>query len=407
MTTYDRAIEQARDLLRWRSPLRTELWAARLAAEEDHDLLDRLTGSERPEAKLAIAALAALGAEAILPAPGPETDDLTTTPHEPPASRRPGEATTPSYAPPSDTSDTSDELTPPTPPTSDHSPSTDDEARRGPGDLTAPTPNGPDHPTPTHHEAPSRSDALAAVGREALEWLPAWAARMGQVVCEGAWYGRGDRHGEQVLAALAFRYANGKEPHLLVVGIDQAHGGLAVDAVVEEPKFLDDLDLAAAPEGVVAGRVLDAFEVTDMLMGAEVADGLPAVRTLALSRARSVPDPVRHAPDELFTAFDALPELPGAEEAFGALVDFLGERPLWWSPARVSAFLTSWLPREAILSDAAITAMPEVLRAWTRHLGDYQEVHDRIAAEAPRLPALMADPSLAGLAKRMANHRPE
>ncbi|MFD2349488.1 hypothetical protein ACFSTC_09060 [Nonomuraea ferruginea] len=170
-----------------------------------------------------------------------------------------------------------------------------------------------------------------------------------------------------------------------MVGIDQAHGGLAVDAVVEEPKFLGDLDLARAPADVVAGRVLDAFEVTDLLMGAEVADTLPAVRPLALARARSVPDPVRHAPDETFTAFDALPDTPGADEAFGALAEFLGARPLWWSPARVSVFLTSWLPREAILSDAAIAAMPEVLRAWTRHLGDHEEIHDRIAAEAPQV----------------------
>ena len=87
------------------------------------------------------------------------------------------------------------------------------------------------------------------------------------------------------------------------------------------------------------------------------------------------------------------------------LADFLGERPLWWSPARVSAFLTSWLPREAILSEAAIAAVPEVLRAWTRHVGDHGEIHDRIAAEAPRLPALMADESLAGLAKRIAGKR--
>ncbi|MFC5815834.1 hypothetical protein [Nonomuraea harbinensis] len=366
MTTYDRAIEQARDLLRWRSPLRTELWAARLVSEGDPDLLGELAGSERPEARLATAALATLE----LP------DDLITT-----ASATPYDAEAVQEIPTSD--EERDDLT---------AAAREDEER---DDLTATVPRTP----------PPYGVDLAVAGREALEWLPRWAARMGEVVCEGAWYGRGDRHGEQVLAALAFRYADGREPHLLVVGIDQAHGGLAVDAVVEEPKFLDDLDLARAPADVVAGRVLDAFEVTDLLMGAEVADTLPAVRPLALARARSVPDPVRHAPDETFTAFDALPDTPGADEAFGALAEFVGARPLWWSPARVSVFLTSWLPREAILSDAAIAAMPEVLRAWTRHLGDHEEIHDRIAAEAPRLPALMADESLAGLAKRIAASR--
>ncbi|MGI5274076.1 hypothetical protein ACQEUU_33420 [Nonomuraea sp. CA-218870] len=372
MTTYDRAIEQARDLLRWRSPLRTELWASRLAAEADQDLLDGLARSERPEARLALAALAAVDAADLLTPSDPDT---------PPTGQETDHPTLPDEADPTAHTPTSRET----------EPSVDGAGEVGAGEVGAGEVRAPD---------------LAGLGREALTWLPGWAGRMGRVRCEGAWYGRGDRYGEQVLAALAFRYANGKEPHLLVVGIDQAHGGLAVDAVVEEPTFLDDLGLAPAPEDVVAGRVLDAFEVTDLLMGAEVADSLPAVRALALSRARSVPDPVRHAPDETFTAFEDLPALPGADEAFGALAEFLGERPLWWSPARVSAFLTSWLPREAILGDAAIAAMPEVLRAWTRHLGDHEEILDRIAAEAPRLPALMADDSLAGLAKRVARSRP-
>lgn len=242
-------------------------------------------------------------------------------------------------------------------------------------------------------------------GREALEALPRWAARMGRVTCEGAWYGRADRYGEQALAALSFRYAGGKEPHLLVVAVDQARGGLAVDAVVEEVSFLGDLDLAAEDAAVVAGRVLDAFEATDLVLGAEVAPPLPAVRPLALSRAHAVPGPVRHAPHGVVTGFDALPDLPGAREAFGALVEFLGERPLWWSPERAHRFLTSWLPREAILSEEAVAAVPEVVRAWTRHAGGHGEVLALVDREVPRLPALMADDSLAGPAKRMALRR--
>ncbi|WP_049570241.1 hypothetical protein [Nonomuraea sp. SBT364] len=266
-------------------------------------------------------------------------------------------------------------------------------------------------------EEPSRRDGESAgspvtepylqAGADAVGSLAGWVALMGQVRCDGAWYGPADRYGEQTLAALAFRYANGKEPHLLVVGIDQAHGGLAVDAVVEEPKFLDDLELAPTEPGVVAGRILDAFEVTDLVMGAEVAETLPAVRPLALSRARAVPGPVRHQADDIVTRFHGIPDMPGAREAYEKLVEFLGDRPSWWSPARVSRFLTSWLPREAILSDAAVAAMPDVLRAWTRHHGDHPEILRRIDDEAPHLPALMADDSLAGLAKRIARqHRP-
>ncbi len=313
-------ITQARDLLRWRSPLRTELWASRLTTtwgqDEGEDFVEGLERTGRPESRLALAALAAVGA-----IPG----------------------------------------------------------REDPG-------------------------------------VPDWALRMGRVSCEGAWYGKADPYGEQVLGALAFRYENGKEPHVLVVGIDQVHGGLAVDAVVEEPKFLDDLDLAPASPGTVAARVLEAFRRTDSVLGAEVAETLPAVRHLAIARARAVQAsgaadravpadggadrvvPADGAADEEMSGF-VLPEVPGAREAFEALKEFLGDRPLWWSPDRAGRFLTSWLPREAILSDEAIAAMPEVLRAWT---GDRPEILRRIDADAAGLPELMADESLAGLRKRLA-----
>ncbi|MFF0775001.1 hypothetical protein ACFYUK_39375 [Nonomuraea wenchangensis] len=331
-STFRTAITQARDLLRWRSPLRTELWAARLMAdlepEQVEPFLRELTGDGSAEARLTLAALAAV-------AP-PEQDD-------------------------------------------------DAELSESPG-----------------------GSVFGRAAEGALDALPAWTARMGRVVCEGAWYGRADPYGEQILAALSFRYENGKEPHVLVVGIDQPHGGLAVDAVVEEVKFLDDLGLAAAEPGVVAGRVLDAFELGDRLLGAEVADTLPGVRALAVARARSVPGLVRGAGDdtaERFAELGGLPELPGAREAFGKLREFVGDHPLWWSPDRVSRFLTSWLPREAILSDAAIAAMPEVVRAWTRFNGDQPAVSRQIDEDAPRLAALMADDSLAGLGKRLAQTR--
>ncbi|QYC44323.1 hypothetical protein Nocox_33780 [Nonomuraea coxensis DSM 45129] len=354
-STFRTAIGQARDLLRWRSPLRTELWAARLLAdlEPEHvePFLRELTGDGGAEARLTLAALAAVAPQEQ-DHDVPRTDDGTGT--------------------------------------DDNRPGTDDDGL-GPG------------------ESPAGGSVFGRAAEGALETLPGWARRMGRVVCEAAWYGRADPYGEQVLAALSFRYENGKEPHVLVVGIDQPHGGLAVDAMVEEVKFLDDLGLAAAEPGVVAGRVLDAFELGDRLLGAEVADTLPGVRALAVARARGVPGLVRGAGDdaaERFAESAGLPELPGAREAFGKLREFVGDHSLWWSPARVSRFLTSWLPREAILSDAAIAAMPEVVRAWTRFNGDQPAVSRRIDEDAPRLAALMADDSLAGLGKRLARNRP-
>ncbi|MEU6711549.1 hypothetical protein ABZ897_08705 [Nonomuraea sp. NPDC046802] len=319
-TTFDAALAQARDLLRWRSPLRTELWAARLAGglepDEVEPFLRRLAEDGGTEARLSLAALAAVH-EAVESGGGPYTN---------------------------------------------------------------------------------AGGGMAAA-------LPGWVRRMGRVTCEGAWYGKADPYGEQVLAVLSFRYENGKEPHILVVGIDQPNGGLAVDALVEEVKFLDDLGLREADSRVVAGRILDAFELGDRIMGAVVADTLPAVRPVAIARAGVVPGLVRGAADDTAAEFDELPDVPGAREAFEKLVEFVGDRPLWWSPGRVSQFLTSWLPREAILTDAAIAAMPEVVRAWSRFLGGHAAVLRQVEEDAPRLPALMADDSLAGLGKRIAQNR--
>ncbi|NUW36073.1 hypothetical protein HTZ77_32350 [Nonomuraea sp. SMC257] len=324
------AITQARDLLRWRSPLRTELWASRLMAgqapAEARRFVQELVEADRPEARLALAALA------------------VTATTEPDASA-------------------------------------------------------------TEPDAAVAPDLYTAHGAEARDASPAWVRRMGQVDCDGAWYGKADRHGQQTLAVLSFRYRDGKEPHMLIVAIDQVNGGLAVDALVEEPKFLDDLSLEASEPRVVAGRILDALELTDRVMGAAVADTYPAVRPFALARALTVPDPVRPAPDDTLSRFHDLPATKGADEAFAKLAEFIGDRPLWWSPGRVSQFLTSWLPREAILSPDAISAMPDVVRAWSRFAGADPDVLRQVDSDAPRLAALMADESLAGFGKRLTRSR--
>ncbi|MFC5824272.1 hypothetical protein [Nonomuraea insulae] len=376
-TMFDTAITQARDLLRWRSPLRTELWAARLTAELETggkvaEFLRRAKEDGRQEARLALAALAAVNGPAEVSAR--EDDRYVGTQDD------------------------------------DHDPDAQDndrDAREQDGDREAGALDD------DHDASVQDGDRDAAVARPytvagagVADSLPGWVRRMGRVSCDGGWYGKADPYGEQVLAVLAFRYENGKEAHILVTGIDQPQGGLAVDALVEEVKFLDDLGLRKANPQVVARRILDAFELGDRILGATVADTLPMIRPLALARALSVADTgALSVTDDTVAAFQDLPELPGAREAFGKLVEFVGDRPLWWSPGRVSQFLTSWLPREAILSEDAIAAMPEVVRAWSRYCGDQPAVLRQIDEDVPRLPALMADDSLAGLGKRLAQNR--
>ncbi|GAA2213375.1 hypothetical protein GCM10009850_088370 [Nonomuraea monospora] len=386
-TTFDTAIRQARDLLRWRSPLRTELWAARLTAELEasgqvEEFLRRSAKDGGQEARLGLAALAAVNGPAEASTPLIAINDPAETGAPLGALNDPAETGAPLGAV-SDPAETGAPL----------------------GAVSDPAETGPLRGAmsdPAEIDAPSQP--YTAAGSGVAESLPGWVQRMGQVSCENAWYGKADPYGEQVLAVLSFRYENGKEPHVLVVGIDQPSGGLAVDALVEEAKFLDELELREAEPQVVAGMILDAFALTDQVMGAQVADTLPGVRSFAIARARSVSrqdDAVDRA-DTPVMGFDDLPDLPGAREAFGKLAEFVGDRPLWWSPARVSQFLTQWLPREAILSDEAIAAMPEVVRAWTRHHGGQAAVLRRIDEEAPWLAALMADDSLASLNKRLA-----
>ncbi|MBB3731238.1 hypothetical protein [Nonomuraea dietziae] len=384
---YREAVRQARDLLRWRSPLRAELWASRLAAASGPEgtaepLVIRATKDRTREARLLLTALAALSPSA--PEPQDEAD-TTEHPAEKPEGRPETGETTGAGTPTKAEGSVGAEQ-----PTGaeDHA-ATGGSTRAG-GTAGTEGPIGPEDSTGTG----GRVDAQGAGGE-------AWMGLMGRARVEGAWYGMADLHGEQALAILSFVYPNGKEPHLAVVAIDQAHGGFTVDAVIEEPKFLDDLDVRPADPALVAGRILDAFDLTDAVMGAPVADTLPAARAIVLARARAVEHPLRHAPDDTVTSFAGLPDLPGANEAFATLVEFVGDRPSWWSPARVTQFLTSWLPREAILSDAAVSAMPQVLRAWTRHLGDRPEVLQRVEADSRDLPQAMADELRFSLAKRL------
>ncbi|MEU7892784.1 hypothetical protein AB0B45_07950 [Nonomuraea sp. NPDC049152] len=338
---YRDAVRQAHDLLRWRSPLRAELWASRLAAEWHDDdgparsFVERATHDDTPEARLILTALASI---AQPPTAEPTTDETTAG------------------------------------------------------------------------EAPARG---TPVGEVADAPAARWMELMGRAQADGAWYGTADPYGEQALAVISFVYPNGKEPHLAVVGIDQANGGFAVDVMIEEPKFLDDLNVRPADPVRVAGRVIDAFELTDAIMGAPVADTFPQARAIVLARARTAEASRlgtkgargagggRWSPDDTVERFDDLPDVPGASEAFATLVEFVGDRPSWWSPARVTQFITSWLPREAIMSEAAVDAMPQVLRAWTRHLGDHPEVRERVDADSRDLPLLMADGLHFSLAKRL------
>ncbi|MFE3452848.1 hypothetical protein ACFXJ8_28370 [Nonomuraea sp. NPDC059194] len=404
---YRDAVRQARDLLRWRSPLRAELWASRLTAEWHDDdearrsFMELATRDDTPEARLITTALASV-------AQPPAADDVTdgdATANEISAAKTTGDE---AIAGELSTAET----------TSDETTASEISAAEATGDRV------PGSSTP----------AGEVLQDPALRWMEL----MGQAQPKSAWYGTADPYGEQALAVISFVYPNGKEPHLAVVGIDQANGGFAVDAVIEEPKFLDDLDVRPADPVRVAGRIINAFELTDAVLGAPVADTLPQGRAIVLARARSTeastPDTKstdttrparakdegvgvrraerdergprggaggRRSPDDTVERFDDLPDVPGADEAFATLVEFVGDRPSWWSPARVTQFVTSWLPREAIMSETAIDAMPQVLRAWTAHLGDHPEVRERVETDSRDLRLLMADELRFSLAKRL------
>jgi hypothetical protein len=285
--------------------------------------------------------------------------------------------------------------------------------------------------------APEEVAAQAAQGADRLAEvvaLPEWATRMGRVRCEGAWYGGVDPYGDQDLAVLSFCYDNGAEPHVVAVLIDHINGGFAVDAFTDGPTFVetwcerrDAGQLRPVQPGDAAGRILDAFHLTDRVLGAPVSETLEDERSFVLARARTIPDPVKPVIAEpasnaacadlarrFWTSPHAtmLDEVDGAEEAFELLLSFVGgwpeDRLLWWSPTRASVFLTDWLPRKAIMSDEAVSAMVQVVMAWTHFAGaDLSEqaraaIFRQIDEDVVKLPALITDPAQAGLAKQIA-----
>jgi len=285
--------------------------------------------------------------------------------------------------------------------------------------------------------APAELREAAAEGARMLAQaapLPQWAARIGQASCAGAWFGPADPYRDQDLAVLSFGYEGDSEPHVVAVLIDRINGGFAVDAFTDDPSFVqawarhtDAGRLSPVAPAVAAGEILDAFDLTDRVLGVPVTESLVDERSFVLARTRVVPDPVQpeiadpasdQACEALASRFLAAPhaegllEVAGAREALGQLLDFVGgwpeDRLLWWSPARASIFLTHWLPRKAVMSGEGIAATPDVVRAWTRFvtagLAEKQlaAIFDQIDRDAPGLAARMADQSQAGLGKQIA-----
>jgi len=285
--------------------------------------------------------------------------------------------------------------------------------------------------------APEEVAEQAARGAEQLAAgaaLPEWASWLGRVHCDGAWSGPADLYGDQDMDVLSFGYDNAAEPHVVAMLTDNLNGGLAVHAFTEDPMFLDRWrehpgagQLRPVPPGEAAGRILAAFELTDHVVGVPLSEELVDERSFVLARARAVRDPVRPqiaepASDDMCTALAnrfwespyaaGVDDEDGAEEAFGLLLDFVGgwpeDRLLWWSPNRVSMFLTHWLPRKAIMSDQAVRAMTRVVAAWTNFAAaDLPEparaaVIRQVEEDLPKLRELVNDPAQAGLAKQIA-----
>lgn len=89
--------------------------------------------------------------------------------------------------------------------------------------------------------------------------------------------------------------------------------------------------------------------------------------------------------------------------------DYGAGDPLRWSPLAVELLLADWLPRKAILDQAEVEALPEVLRRFVRHAGRHKGLVDDLVAEtleavdrfAPDFAAGMADEEAAGPAKQL------
>lgn len=229
--------------------------------------------------------------------------------------------------------------------------------------------------------------------------LPVWVDELGQAGVVGAAMMYDEVYDDARTLFLEARHPRG-ESHAVGVLIDNNLGGIAKDAqlvtsIADVERVVQEHDaeprtpkLRSIAPAEAAAQIQAAIELTDVTIGAPVADDFAALRALALLRSDEAPGTAsppspevigprarEHLRHEFLHAPEAVSFASDGQEAFIAsrIIDFCADyvdgRPLRWSPVVVELFMAAWFPRKVMADEATVASVPAVLDAWVRFAG--------------------------------------
>lgn len=270
------------------------------------------------------------------------------------------------------------------------------------------------------------SERMEAAGHQ----RPSWAAMRTRARLESAWVAT-DVFGDQDMLVGRFSY-EGEGAHDVALLIDHNLLGMLKDVAVHPASHrlrdrwerTRDIVVQDVTDREFSDRMDDAIRLLDMTWLPQVGEGAYLMRPLLDTRRMHLPRPKslkrravsRAARDRLYREFrtsDPAATLGRTADLARWAIDFAADYqsdPLRWSPIVIELFLADWLPGKVDLEPDEVEAMPDVLRAWVRFVGEkrgfqVRHVTEMLAAvdayEADFREA-MGDSSRFGLAKSLA-----
>ena len=241
------------------------------------------------------------------------------------------------------------------------------------------------------------SERMEAAGHQP----PAWAGPRSQARLESAWMAS-DVFGDQDMLVGRFSY-KGEGPHDMALLIDHNLMGMVKDIAVHPASHrlrgrwerMRDIVVRDIADREFSDRLDDALRLLDMTWLPPVNEGAFLLRPLVEVRRMFLPrpKPLKHrtisraARDRLYREFrtsevaETLGRTTGlARWALDYAADYHGD-PLRWSPIVVELFLADWLPGKVNLEAGEVEALPGVLRAWLRFVGQKRDFDMRLVSE--------------------------
>jgi hypothetical protein len=286
-------------------------------------------------------------------------------------------------------------------------------------------------PEPWAGHARAVADGLVAAGSA----VPPWTLAVGRARFVEGW-AMTDEFGDQDLIVATFKHP-GQPPHSFSITADHNFNGLfrqvgvGIDAELVRRTWdeISPIPLRAITAQDLATRWAAGTLWYRRYLDPPVYDDVPPLMALVEARASALPVPAeppefvevsaadRVAVIERFLASTAATSLQPTETTTAVLENLIDFRQnhgegdlLRWSPIVVEIALADWLPRKAVLSDAEIDALPDILRAYVRFAAsekgladdDLLETLDAIDEFAPTFLDLSSDADSFGMGKRIA-----